>query len=154
VDPDRTSVTAQQLRDMRGSTAVTNIGMQIEYYPLSIRDFMASDGSFAPFVSLGAQFNHYSPEAYSVTGPLTILNTPVKYRDAFTNDDGNTWSVVSSVGTRYKLSPVSDLMADFRFQYYFSNWVDGLNPDPKKYPENKANDWLVWFNVGYIYYLN
>ena len=21
------------------------------------------------------------------------------------------------------------------------------------YKENKANDWLVWFNVGYIYYL-
>jgi hypothetical protein len=22
------------------------------------------------------------------------------------------------------------------------------------YKENKANDWLVWFNVGYIYYLD
>jgi hypothetical protein len=45
-------------------------------------------------------------------------------------------------------------MVDLRFQYYFSNWVDGLNPDPKIYKENKANDWLVWFNFGYIYYLN
>jgi hypothetical protein len=45
-------------------------------------------------------------------------------------------------------------MIDLRFQYYFfSNWVDGLNPNPEIYKENKANDWLVWFNVGYIYYL-
>lgn len=154
VAPERTSVSAQQLRDMRGSTAVTNIGMQIEYFPWSIRDFTASDGSFGPFISLGAQYSQYSPEAYSVTGPLTILNTPEKYRDAYTNDDGNTWSVVTSVGSRYKLTELSDLIVDLRFQYYFSNWVDGLSPDPAKYPENKANDWLVWFNVGYIYYLN
>lgn len=154
VSPDRTSVGAQQLRDMRGSTAITNIGMQLEYFPLSIRDFMASNGSFAPFVSLGAQFSSYNPEAYSTTGPLTIANTPLKYRDAFTNDSGTTWSVVTSVGTRYKLTELSDLMVDLRFQYYFSNWVDGLSPNPERYPENKANDWLVWLNFGYIYYLN
>jgi len=154
VAPERTSVGAQQLRDMRGSTAVTNIGMQLEYFPLSIRDFTATNGAFAPFISAGAQFSHYNPEATSVNGPLTVLNTPVKYRDAFTNDSGNTWSAVASVGTRYKLTELSDLMVDLRFQYYFSNWVDGLSPDPTRYPENKANDWLVWLNFGYIYYLN
>jgi hypothetical protein len=30
----------------------------------------------------------------------------------------------------YKLTPLRDLMVDLRFQYYFSNWVDGLNPNP------------------------
>jgi hypothetical protein len=40
------------------------------------------------------------------------------------------------------------------FQYYFSNWVDGLNPNPDICSENRANDWLVWLNVGYIYYLH
>jgi hypothetical protein len=58
---------------------------------------------------------------------------------------GTVWSVVSSVGTRYKLSPLRDLMIDLRFQYF--NWVDGLNPNPAIYKENKANDWLVWLNV-------
>jgi hypothetical protein len=42
---------------------------------------------------------------------------------------------------------------DLRFQYYFSNWVDGLNPNPVTVPENRANDCLVWLNVGYIYYI-
>jgi hypothetical protein len=54
VDPDRTSITADQLRAMRVRTSVTSLGMQLEYFPWSIRDFSATVGSFAPFVSLGA----------------------------------------------------------------------------------------------------
>lgn len=156
VDPDRTSLTAQQLRAMRGSTAVTNVGMQLEFFPYSIRDFTATIGSWAPFISLGGQFSYYSPTAYSELGPgLSQLSTvtPDKYIGAFDTNSGTTWSVVSSLGARYKLAPLSDLMIDLRWQYYFSNWVDGLSPDPRIYTENRANDWNVWLNVGYIYYL-
>ena len=154
VDPSKNSIGAQQLRGMRGSTAVTNLGMQLEYFPLSIRDFTVTMGSLAPFISLGGQFSHFDPKASSTLGPLdTPFTTPVKYFGATTNKSGTVWSVVSSIGTRYKLSPVSDLMLDFRMQYYFSNWVDGLNPDPTIYKENKANDWLIWLNFGYIYYI-
>lgn len=154
VDPNRTGLMADQLRAMRGSTAVTNVGMQLEFFPLSIRDFTATLGSFAPFISLGGQFSFYDPEASSLLGALnTPISTPVKYLDATTNQGGTVWSIVSSIGTRYKLTELSDLMIDMRLQYYFSNWVDGLNPDPTIYLENRANDWNVWFNVGYIYYL-
>ena len=79
--------------------------------------------------------------------------TPIKYYNGTTNNGGTVWSIVSSVGTRYKLTILSDLMLDLRLQYYFSNWVDGLNPDPTIYKENRANDWNVWLNFGYIYYL-
>lgn len=154
---DGTSVFERQLKAMRGSTAVTNIGMQLEYFPLSIREFTARNGALAPFVSLGAQFSFYDPTSYSELGSGILGEdptiTPVKYFDAFDRQGGTTWSIVSSVGTRYKLTELSDLMVDLRMQYYFSNWVDGLSPDPKVYTENKANDWLVWFNFGYIYYL-
>lgn len=154
VDPDKTSQTAQQLRAMRGSTAVTDIGMQLEFFPLSIRDFTATIGGIAPFVSLGGHFCFYDPEAYSTMGPLdSPLTTPIKYIGATTNTGGTVWSIVTSVGARYKLTPLTDFMVDMRAQYYFSNWVDGLNPDPTVYKENKANDWNIWFNVGYIYYL-
>jgi hypothetical protein len=108
-------------------------------------------------VSLGGQFSFFKPTAESDLGPgLGQLPTvtPIKYIDAFDVKGGTTWSVVSSVGTRYKLTELSDLMVDLRFQYYFSNWVDGLSPDPKVYLENRANDWNVWLNFGYIYYLN
>lgn len=164
VDPDKTSVAAQQLRGMFGSTAVTNIGMQLEYYPLSIRDFTSQTGSFAPFVSLGGQFSFYKPEFGTTYGDGRILNEAnifPKYwapsdgeAHGFTNERGSTWSVVTSVGSRYKLTPLSDLILDLRFQYYFSNWVDGLNPNEDLFPENKSNDWNVWLNFGYIYYLN
>ncbi len=157
VDTKRTSLTANQLRAMRGSTAVTNIGMQLEFFPYSIRDFTARVGSYAPFISLGGQFSYFKPTADSQLGPgLGQLPTvtPIKYIDAFDTKGGTTWSVVTSVGTRYKLTELSDLMVDLRFQYYFSNWVDGLSPDPRIYTENRANDWNVWLNFGYIYYLN
>jgi len=157
VDGSRNSLIAQQLRGMRGSTAVTNVGMQLEYFPLSIREFSSTPGKLAPFISLGGQFSYYNPEAYSTLGPglgELLEVTPTKYIDGVTNDGGSVWSVVGSVGTRYKLNILSDLMIDLRWQYYFSNWVDGLNPNPAVFQENRANDWLVWLNFGYIYYLD
>ncbi len=156
-----TGLGADQLRAMRGSTAVTNIGMQLEYFPFSIRQFTATIGSLGPFVSLGGQFSFYNAKASSTLGPLgTPLTTFPKYLVpsdgrpyGFSTESGSVWSIVSSVGTRYKLTPLSDLMVDLRFQYYFSDWVDGINQNKALFKENKANDWLVWFNVGYIYYL-
>jgi hypothetical protein len=156
VEDSKTTLSAQQLRAMRGSTSVTNIGMQLEFFPYSIRDFTSTIGAWAPFISLGGQFSFYNPEAYSELGSglgsLPTVTHP-KYINAIRNDGSSTWSVVSSVGTRYKLTELSDLMVDLRWQYYFSNWVDGLNPDPTIYTENKANDWNIWLNFGYIYYL-
>ena len=151
----------EQLRAMNGSSAVTNLGMQLEFFPWSIRDFTETIGSFAPFISLGGQFSFYNSEVFSTMGPLgTRLTTFPKYLVptdnrlyGYSSEGASVWSIVSSVGTRYKLSPLSDLMVDLRLQYYFSDWVDGLKPNPELYKENKANDWLVWLNVGYIYYL-
>ncbi|MEO8253286.1 MAG: glutamate dehydrogenase [Flavobacterium sp.] len=161
VSPEKTSLGADQLRGMRGSSSLTNLGMQLEYFPLSVRDFSATIGSFAPYISLGGQISYYKTEAHSTLGtlgnPLVTFPkylTPTDDRQyGFSTESGTVLSVVTSVGTRYKLAPLSDLMVDFRLQYYFSDWVDGLKPNPDVYKENKANDWLVWFNVGYIYYL-
>ena len=155
------SLGKEQLKAMTGSTGVTNLGMQLEFHPWSIRDFTATTGGIGPFVSLGGQFSYYNAKASSSLGPLgTPVTTFPKYLTpadgrpyGFSSESGTVWSVVSSVGTRYKLSPLRDLMVDLRFQYFFSNWVDGLNPNPEIYKENKANDWLIWFNVGYVYYL-
>ena len=161
VAADKTSLGADQLRAMRGSTNLTNLGMQVEYYPYSIQEFSATTTSWAPFISLGSQFSFYNAKATSTMGPLgTPLATFPKYLIpsvgrpyGFSNEERTVWSIVSSVGTRYKLSPLSDLMLDLRIQYYFSDWVDGINPNKTIYKENKANDWLVWLNIGYIYYL-
>lgn len=155
-----TSLGARQLKAMQGSTSVTNAGVQLEYYPFSIRDFSSTEGSFGPYVSLGAQYSFFSPKVESTLGKLNAANVFPKYfapsdgkPNGFSNDSGSTYSIVTSIGTRYKLTPLSDLILDFRAQYFNSNWVDGLNPNPNIYKENKFNDWNLWLNFGYIYYL-
>lgn len=153
---DKNTIYGAQLKAMKGEAKVTDIGMQLEYFPWSIREFTATEGSWAPFVALGAHFSIFQNNTYSDLGPLgTPLTTYPDYLpDGWSTDGGTTWSVVSSVGTRYKLTELSDLFVELRWQYYFSDWVDGLRKNPDIYSENKANDWNLWFNFGYIYYLD
>lgn len=165
-----------RLRNHKGSSSVLEIGSQLEYFPLSIRDFSAGAFKFAPYVSLGVHFVSFNPTATTnlredgnifgqVLNPFTPdpTDTGPAIIEGFNVGDGQlgtgvdtradtTWALTWSVGTRYKLSVLSDLNIDFRWHYYGSNWVDGLNPTPR--PQNKVNDWIFWMNVGYIYYLD
>jgi len=155
VADNKVSLTANQLRAMQGSTRVLNLGTQLEFFPRSIREFESGGYLLAPYVALGVQYNYFTPTVESDLGQLTAPGVlPVKYQNAFSNESASTWSIVASFGTRYKFTETSDLLLDFRWRYYFSNWVDGLNPDENLYPENRANDWGFIVNVGYIYYLN
>lgn len=153
---EKDNVESYKLKAMKGEAKVTDIGMQLEYYPLSIREFAATTGSWAPFIGLGAHFNFFQNNTYSELGPLgTSATTFYAYQpNEYSSEGGSTWSVVSSVGTRYKLTELSDLFVELRWQYYFSDWVDGLRKDPEVHSENKANDWNLWLNFGYIYYLD
>lgn len=160
VDPSRQTVEAKQLRGHKGVANNFDIGTQIEFFPLSIRDFQGFANSFSPFVSLGVHYTFYTPEVsttYANPDPTKVgdVNDPSNFYSAWEPGSvdaspGSAWSMVGSVGVRYKLTKESDLMLDFRGQYYFNDWVDGLN---HQLPSNKSNDWLLWLNVGYILYL-
>lgn len=162
VDPSRTTVEANQLRGHTGEANNFDIGTQIEFFPLSIRSFQAFSYRIAPFVSLGVHYTSFTPKVTTTYANLTdpdeignVLN-PDNFYSAWDPGSvdaspGSTWSVVSSVGFRYKLNKLSDLMLDLRGQYYFSDYIDGLD---HQLEYNKYNDWLVWLNVGYIYYLD
>ncbi|KJD31253.1 glutamate dehydrogenase [Tamlana nanhaiensis] len=170
VDANRTSLDADRLRAHSGIASNLDIGTQLEYFPLSIRDFQGFAYKFAPYISLGVHYTCSSPKATTTFGDGNIYNEDNIYSPWYKDQsylpplDGGTtreypidtssfsaWSAVASVGVRYKLTKLSDLLLDLRWQYYFSDWVDGLNHELKF---NKHNDWLVWFNVGYVYYLN
>ncbi|WP_299884490.1 glutamate dehydrogenase [uncultured Lacinutrix sp.] len=159
VDASRTSIDADRLRAHNGVSNNLDIGMQLEYFPLSIRSFQAYAYKLAPFVSFGAHYVSYNPQVSTSfgTGDSTNLNnfyapwSAGNLPEPIDVNSGTTWSIVSSIGVRYKISPVADLMLDLRGQYYFSDWIDGLN---HKLESNKHNDWLVWLNFGYIYYLD
>lgn len=159
---EKENLAGNQLKAAQGIASVTDIGMQLEYFPLSIRQFTATDGAWGPFIGLGAHFSFFTPNVTSNYGGTTSewnnynmsAWNPKYTNGAVNNNGGSTWSVVSSLGSRYKLNELSDLFIELRWQYYFSNWVDGLSPDPNIYKENKANDWNIWLNLGYIYYLD
>lgn len=150
-----TSLFSKQLKAMNGSTSIVNLGAELVWFPLDLVTFNYSPGTFAPYVSLGGQVNFYTPEVKSDLGPMgSPFTTPTKYMDAYSSDGGTTFSFVGALGTRYKLSKNADLLFELRGQHFFSDWVDGLKPDPNIYSENKSNDFMMTFSVGYIFMLN
>lgn len=159
VDPSRTSLDAQRLRGQQGEANNIDIGMQIEFFPFSLRSFQNFGYKLAPFVSFGAHYVSFNPKVSTTyDGPGSPF-----YEPWYTGDpdplnanpvdvtSGSTFALVSSVGVRYKLSTSADLMLDLRGQYFFNDNIDGLNHNLEY---NKHNDWLVWLNFGYIYYLD
>jgi hypothetical protein len=158
-----TSIGKQQLKAMEGKSTILNLGAQLEYYPLrEIHEFEYSIGSVYPYISLGLQYNFYNVQSTSSMGELgTVAATFPKYlvpsdghSYGFSSENNSTWSIVTGVGARYKLTPLSDLMIEARLQYFGSDWVDGLNPNKEIYTENKYNDWQAWLTFGYIFYLD
>jgi hypothetical protein len=164
VKDSRQSTDAYKLRTHEGESNNFDIGMQLEYFPLSIRSFQSFSPKFAPFVSLGAHYVSFNPKvstSYVSANPffpndVGNVDDPNNFYQfwepgSVSADSGSTWSVVGSIGTRYKINVLADIMIDLRWQYYFSDDVDGLN---HQLESNKNNDWLVWLNFGYIYYLD
>lgn len=155
VSADNTTVEADQLRAQSGVAQNFDIGTQIEWFPRSIRAFQGFAYKFAPYASLGVHYTFFTPEVSTTFGDGNINNP-----DNFFNpwepgsvnaESGSTFSVVASIGGRLKLSYLSDLLIDLRWQTFFNDRIDGLD---HQLPSNKNNDWLVWLNFGYIYYLD
>lgn len=170
VAPDKTSVNADKLRAHSGVAENFDIGTQLEWFPRSIRSFQAFSYLLAPYVSLGIHYTSSSPQASTTYGdgnvfdarniysywyqdPTFLPPVPAGETRQYPIDPSqrSDWSLVTSVGVRYKIGVLSDLLLDLRWQMYFNDWVDGFN---HKLSYNKFNDWLIWLNVGYVYYLD
>jgi hypothetical protein len=151
-EADKPSLGGLQLRSMRGKARVFEAGAQVEWYPLSIRDFQEGSPKIAPYVGFGAHYVNYRPEATSTLGPLgNPVTTFPTFIDRIDTSRGSAIALVADLGFRYKISPLSDILISSKWHYYMdSNFVDGLSPNNVN---NKSNDWIWWFNVGYIFYL-
>jgi hypothetical protein len=162
IDNNSNSIRAKQLRAMYGSTQLLNFGSQLEYSPFNIHDFERSYGAFGPYIGLGAQISYYTAKVASTLGELgNPITTFPKYLipsdgrpHGYSNESKVVFSGVAAIGTRYKLTPISDLLFNIQIQYFNSDWVDGLNPNKELYKENTGNDSVVWVAFGYIYYLD
>lgn len=152
---------AQKLRAHHGRTVVFNLGAQLEFHLVDIVDFGSRripHLKWSPYMSVGLFVDFYNPQIWSERGDWKEQGVlypkwdHVLYPKASRDSHGTTMSVSWGIGTRRKLGEYSDILIESRWQYFFSNYVDGLNADPD--PANKYNDWLVWLHVGYVYYLN
>ena len=143
----------RKLRAMRGSVKIGSIGAQLEYFPWKVDDW--SRTLISPYIGAGIQLNSYSAKAYSFLGPIGVPSTvPTKYVEGFKNTSGVAFSASISGGLRYKLNDYNAIIFESRLHYYFSDWIEGMNPDRNTYKENKNNDFALVMNIGYVYYFN
>lgn len=155
VSADKTSILSEQLKAMRGEVTTIGLGGQVEFYPWKTEESRDDSKRFYPYISLGGQLSNYTSKSTSLLGPLgNPATTPEKYQTGYRNETKMIGSASTSIGTRYLLNDYHALVIDARVQYFFSDWVDGLNPDRNIYRENKANDWMSSLSVGYIYYFH
>ncbi|WP_343766417.1 THC0290_0291 family protein [Gangjinia marincola] len=149
---------ANTLDEMEGDARVFEIGTGFEYFPLSIVDFELGYTRFAPYAGFNVHYATYNSNSSSSLGDLDIAQQEGDedilfgtFIGGLDNTGGSTYSLVFNAGTRYRIGETSDLLIDFRFIYYGTDLLDGLEPVG---PQNQDNDWITWLNVGYIYYFD
>ena len=112
VDENRTSLSADKLRAHSGEAQNWNIGVQLEYYPISIKAFSQGVYAFTPFASFGVHYVFYNPSVSTSFGDQNIQNPNNFYPNwepgSISDKNGSTWSLVGSVGVRYKLTILSE----------------------------------------------
>jgi hypothetical protein len=148
---------ARQLRAMTGTTNITSIGFQLEYYMKCLKDFIYpwSDIKWNPYILAGLQYSSFSNTLNSELGDweqdITVLPTKWTVPGAIKIGKGKTFAATFGAGVRYKLTSKLDLNGQLNWQFFFSDTVDGLRA---RVVENKNNEWLINLQVGVIYHLN
>ena len=154
---DRQSTSGEKLRAMKGSLRMLNLGIHLEYFLKPLEEFIYphTDISFNPFFTFGVQYSFYNNGLKSDLGDyrqdVTVL--PNKYQDvtSLAIGSGQSFALNMGIGTRYKLTEKIDLVAQFNYQYFFTDKLDGLKAEVF---ENKNNEWASNVQIGLVYHLN
>lgn len=159
VHESQTSLEADKLRAMHGKTSIINFGAQLEFHIVDIVDFGSrrfKDLKWSPYISAGLMLDYYKPELKSDLGnweeDISVIYEKWRVPGAINVNSNITASATFGIGTRRKMGEYTDFVIESRWQYFFSNTVDGLHA--KQDSANKFNDWLVWVHAGFVYYLN
>ena len=144
-----------KLRSMTGKSTVINFGTILEYHPFPIPDFISgSNRKISPYFGLGVMAGFSNPTIETSTGDWeanpTLLIDAYQVDGAIDVSSSLALSLMLSGGLRFKLDDNDSLMLDMRWQYFASDFIDGLDPDPELVP-NKHDDWLYYLNFGYIH---
>lgn len=149
-----------QIRAMTGTATVYTLGTQLEFYYKDVVDYGLRyyDPVFNPYGGIGIQLNYSTPTYFYDQSrkwvPENRLDTTIYYR---WRDKGDinvksriTGAVTLNLGTRIAIGESSDLFIDLRWHYYLTNYIDGIHAHDKY---DKYNDWMLLFQLGYIFYL-
>lgn len=149
--------TNEKLKAMTGEIKMYTIGTNLEYYFLELEDyssFYKSSGTLNPFISGGVHYSFYDPDIK--VNEVSLEGKTEPYTDLINKwqtgaiylEKGNTFGVSAGAGIRYSIDTF-DLVLDGRYQYFFSDQVDGL--DAPNDPGNQNNDTVIFVNVGIVY---
>lgn len=146
-----------KLDNMKAAIKLYNVGLNLEYYILELEDYSSyfqTTGSINPFVTVGIHYSYSQPDILvndvSLKGqeePYTELIDKWQV-DAVFLEAENIFSATAGIGVRFGLEKL-DFSLEGRYQYYFSDVVEGLNAADD--PANKGNDSMVFINAGVIY---
>lgn len=164
---------------MRGNIKMYDIGTQLEFYFFNMENYSyyGNQRALNPYISLGLHYSFYDTQVTSLLGSddwrnYVIYDNPsngvydkwylhdvaandpdsydgLDHKQTIFNGKGNTFGVSAGLGLRYKVSDSFNLILDSRYQYFFSDRVDGL--DASKDPGNKNNDTMIYVNLGVVY---
>jgi len=139
------------LQAMSGKSTVVELGTGLEWYWREIRDFERQIKTFQPYAGAGFNIVYFNPKVQtSLPGNIgSVDNTFETFRGRTSNSQDVTLSVNFQTGTKFKLNQDLDLFIEGRWHYFFSDYVDGLNP---RNPNNRSNDWMFFVNLGFTYY--
>jgi len=173
------SIQREKWDAMRGNINMYDIGSQLEFYFFNMEDYSyyGNQRALNPYVSLGLHFSFYDTQVTSQMGSddwrnYVVYDTPdrgmydkwylhdvpaghidsfdgLDHKQTIFNGKGNTLGVSGGLGLRYRIADSFNLIIDSRFQYFFSDRVDGL--DASKDPGNKNNDTMIYVNIGVVY---
>lgn len=148
------------LANMQGETFITEIGTGLEWNWFALRNYERYIEKIQPFAGVGINMVYYNPSVEtklpgiigspSNTWP-TFLPENNNDENPITNSPAVTAAINLQAGSRYRLNKDFDLFIEGRWHYYFSDFVDGLNP---RNPNNESNDWIFFLNFGAVYYLD
>ena len=153
----KNSYGGEQLRAMKGTLRMLDFGINLEYFlhPLEEYVYPYSDIWFNPFFTFGFKYSLYTNSLSSDLGDwnkdINVLPKKYTLKNALDIGSGEALSLSVGLGTRYKLAPKIDLVAQFTYQYFFSDTIDGLQAQVY---ENKNNEWLLNLQLGIVYHLN
>lgn len=148
---------ADQLRAMRGSLNVLSVGANFEYFLFPLEEFVYpySHLKINPFVTFGARYSFYNNNLTSDLGDWknnrNLLPRKWSTDEALSLGSGSTFALTAAVGTRVKVTKRMDVVAQYGYQYFFSDEIDGLNADEAA---NKNKEWLTNIQFGLVYHLN